>query len=61
MSTTPDQPTHPRRRLATHAAILALVLALLAWHAWPSHQLRVIFLETKADAARVLGVLIALL
>ena len=53
MSTTPDQPTHPRRRLAIQAAVLALVLALLAWRAWPSHQLRVIFLETNGDAALI--------
>jgi beta-lactamase superfamily II metal-dependent hydrolase len=33
--------------------MLALVLALLAWHAWPSHQLRVIFLETKGDAVLI--------
>lgn len=55
MSTEPtsDPPTHPRRRLAAQAAILALVLALLAWRAWPSHQLRVIFLETKGDAVLI--------
>ena len=58
---TPDPPTHPRRRLAAQAAILALVLTLLAWRTWPSHQLRVIFLETEIDHMRVLGVLIALL
>ena len=50
---TPDLPTHPGRRLAIQAAILALILALLAWRAWPSHQLRVIFLETKGDAALI--------
>jgi beta-lactamase superfamily II metal-dependent hydrolase len=50
---TPNQPTHPHHRLATQAAILALVLALLAWRAWPSHQLRVIFLETKGDAVLI--------
>ena len=53
MSTTPNSPAHPGRRLATHAAILALVLALLAWRVWPSHQLRVIFLETKGDAVLI--------
>src|SRR3954470_1909088 len=50
---TPDQPSNPRRRLIIQAAILALVLALLAWHTWPSHQLRVIFLETKGDAVLI--------
>ena len=32
---------------------MALVLTLLAWRAWPSHQLRVIFLETKGDAVLI--------
>jgi competence protein ComEC len=50
---TPDPPTHPHRRLAAQAAILALVLTLLAWRTWPSHQLRVIFLETKGDAVLI--------
>lgn len=50
---TPEQPSYPGRRLATQAAILALVLALLAWRAWPNHQLRVIFLETKGDAVLI--------
>src|SRR5215216_6597645 len=53
MSTTPDSPNNPHRRLATQAIILVLVLALLAWRAWPKHQLRVIFLETKGDAALI--------
>jgi beta-lactamase superfamily II metal-dependent hydrolase len=53
MSATPDQPSNSRRRLAAQAAILALVLALLAWRAWPAHQLRVIFLETKGDAVLI--------
>jgi competence protein ComEC len=53
MSATPDPPTHPRRRLAAQAAILVLILALLAWRTWPSHQLRVIFLETKGDAVLI--------
>jgi beta-lactamase superfamily II metal-dependent hydrolase len=53
MSTTPDPPSNPRRRLAAQAAILALVLVLAAWRAWPSHQLRVIFLETKGDAVLI--------
>ncbi|MEO7908980.1 MAG: hypothetical protein ABIV47_04965 [Roseiflexaceae bacterium] len=50
---TPDPPAHPRRRLAVQIAILVLVLTLLAWRAWPSHQLRVIFLETKGDAVLI--------
>jgi competence protein ComEC len=50
---TSEQPSHPRRRLAAQVAILALVLTLLAWRAWPSHQLRVIFLETKGDAVLI--------
>ena len=50
MSATPNQPTAPIRRFAIQAAVLALILALLAWRAWPSRQLRVIFLETKGDA-----------
>ena len=50
---TPEPPAYPRRRLAIQVAILALVLALLAWRAWPSHQLRVIFLETKGDAVLI--------
>jgi beta-lactamase superfamily II metal-dependent hydrolase len=53
MPATPDPPTHLRRRLAIQAAILALLLALLAWRAWPSHQLRVIFLETGGDAVLI--------
>jgi beta-lactamase superfamily II metal-dependent hydrolase len=53
MAATPNPPTHPFHRLAIQAAILALVLALLAWRAWPSRQLRVIFLETKGDAALI--------
>ena len=53
MSATPDPPTSPFRRLAIQATILALVLALLAWRAWPSRQLRVVFLETKGDAALI--------
>lgn len=53
MSTTPDSPNNPHRQLAIHAIILVLVLALLAWRAWPVHQLRVIFLETKGDAALI--------
>ena len=32
---------------------MALALALLAWHSWPSQQLRVIFLETKGDAVLI--------
>jgi beta-lactamase superfamily II metal-dependent hydrolase len=50
---TPEPPTNPGRRLATQAAILALVLVLVAWHAWPGHQLRVIFLATKGDAVLI--------
>jgi beta-lactamase superfamily II metal-dependent hydrolase len=53
MSTTPDQPSNPRRRLAAQAAILALVLVLVAWRAWPGPQLRVIFLATKGDAVLI--------
>ena len=53
MATTPDSANNPHRRLVTQAIVLALVLALLAWRAWPSHQLRVIFLETKGDAALI--------
>src|SRR6476619_7430342 len=53
MATTPDSPNNPHRRLAVQATFLALVLALLAWRAWPSHQLRVIFLETKGDAVLI--------
>ena len=53
MSATPTPPSNPHRRLATQAAILALVLALLAWRAWPGQQLRVIFLETKGDAVLI--------
>jgi competence protein ComEC len=32
---------------------MALALALLAWRAWPDQRLRVIFLETKGDAALI--------
>jgi competence protein ComEC len=53
MSTTTAQPAHPRRRLIIQAAIMALALVLLAWRSWPSQQLRVIFLETKGDAALI--------
>ncbi len=52
-TTTPDKPSNPGRRLAIQFTILALVLALLAWRVWPSHQLRVIFLETKGDAVLI--------
>ncbi|HEU5099839.1 MAG TPA: hypothetical protein VFU22_12500 [Roseiflexaceae bacterium] len=53
MSTTPDQPARPHRRLLTQAAVIALALALLAWRSWPGQQLRVIFLETKGDAVLI--------
>jgi beta-lactamase superfamily II metal-dependent hydrolase len=53
MSETPNLPNHPRYRLAAQAAILALALVVLAWRAWPRHELRVIFLETKGDAALI--------
>jgi beta-lactamase superfamily II metal-dependent hydrolase len=49
----PDSPSNSIHRLAARAAILALVLVLLAWRAWPAHQLRVIFLETKGDAVLI--------
>jgi beta-lactamase superfamily II metal-dependent hydrolase len=50
---TPNQSTNPRHRLATQAGFLALALVLLVWRAWPGQQLRVIFLETKGDAALI--------
>ena len=53
MSTSSDQPANPHRRIVAQAAILALALALLAWRSWPNQQLRVIFLETKGDAALI--------
>src|SRR5215211_9369947 len=53
MSATPNQPSHLRHRLAAQAAILALALIVLAWRAWPSRELRVIFLETKGDAVLI--------
>ncbi|HJZ48522.1 MAG TPA: hypothetical protein VKE41_15205 [Roseiflexaceae bacterium] len=53
MSTPSGQPNSSHRRLIARAALLALALGLLAWRVWPSHQLRVIFLETKGDAALI--------
>src|SRR5262245_20194985 len=53
MSTSSERPANPHRRLTVQAGVLALALALLAWRSWPSHQLRVIFLETKGDAALI--------
>jgi beta-lactamase superfamily II metal-dependent hydrolase len=53
MSSPPDPPSNPVRRFAIRAAFLVLILALLAWRAWPSRQLRVIFLETRGDAALI--------
>jgi beta-lactamase superfamily II metal-dependent hydrolase len=43
----------PIPRLAAQVAIVALALAVLAWRAWPDGRLRVIFLETKGDAALI--------
>src|SRR5262249_3446659 len=53
MATPSGQPNSSHRRLIARAALLALALGLLAWRVWPSHQLRVIFLETKGDAALI--------
>ena len=53
MSAASDQPAKPHRRLLIQVAVMALALLLLAWRAWPSQQLRVIFLETKGDAALI--------
>jgi beta-lactamase superfamily II metal-dependent hydrolase len=53
MSATSPQSRSPLRRLAIQASIVALALTFLAWRSWPDRNLRVIFLETKGDAALI--------
>jgi beta-lactamase superfamily II metal-dependent hydrolase len=53
MSTQAPTPTGTRRKLLQQAALLALALGLLTWRSWPDGRLRVIFLETKGDAALI--------
>lgn len=48
-----SETTNPRRKLAAQLALVALALSVLAWRAWPDGKLRVIFLETKGDAALI--------
>jgi beta-lactamase superfamily II metal-dependent hydrolase len=51
--TTTSVPSSSLRRLALQAGVVALALAFLAWRSWPDRLLRVIFLETKGDAALI--------
>jgi beta-lactamase superfamily II metal-dependent hydrolase len=53
MPATPHQSHQAHRRFSAQAAILALALIVLAWRAWPSRELRVIFLETQGDAVLI--------
>src|SRR5215211_1961837 len=46
-------PSTPSRRIVAQIAIVALALVFLAWRSWPDGKLRVIFLETKGDAALI--------
>jgi beta-lactamase superfamily II metal-dependent hydrolase len=46
-------PTRASPRLLIQIAIVAVALAALAWRAWPDGKLRVVFLDTKGDAALV--------
>jgi beta-lactamase superfamily II metal-dependent hydrolase len=53
MLPTTTSPSAPSRRIVAQIAIVALALVFLAWRSWPDGKLRVIFLETKGDAALI--------
>jgi beta-lactamase superfamily II metal-dependent hydrolase len=53
MSTvTPNEP-NPHRKRIQQITLVVLALCILAWRSWPDGRLRVIFLETRGDAALI--------